>query len=441
MKTLFEHGIVITENPQDEVYAKGWVLVEDDKIFGVGEGEYEGDAAVDCRINASGKCVLPGLVNVHTHVCGSLFKAMTEDVPGAFYGLALPMERLLTPEYTYQLSLLGTLECLKGGVTCINDIYHYMANTADAVRDLKIRGVLAHKILERDLAKICEGDYTLLPEMGQKRLQDNIDLIEKYHGNDKIICKFGPHATDTISMNLARQIHDLGEKYGVGYHIHVAQKTEEINFLQREYGCTPVEYLKETGLLCEKTTAAHCVYVSDSDMDLLAQGGLTVAHCGEMTGKRGQFPPMKAFVDKGIKFCIGTDWVTMDPWTAMRMSIIGDRMMGCGLADANAHTALRKMTIEPAVHLGLGDQIGSLEAGKQADIIMIDYRKSSMIPMGDDPIATLVYNANRNDVCYVMCGGDVLVQDYELKAADENAILEDGQKVSEEIYEKYRQGR
>ena len=150
---------------------------------------------------------------------------------------------------------------------------------------------------------------------------------------------------------------------------------------------------------------------------------------------------MKAFVDKGIKFCIGTDWVTMDPWTAMRMSIIGDRMMGCGLADANAHTALRKMTIEPAVHLGLGDQIGSLEAGKQADIIMIDYRKSSMIPMGDDPIATLVYNANRNDVCYVMCGGDVLVQDYELKAADENAILEDGQKVSEEIYEKYRQGR
>ena len=101
MKTLFEQGIVITENPQDEVYAKGWVLVEDDKILGVGEGEYEGDAAVDCRINASGKCVLPGLVNVHTHVCGSLFKAMTEDVPGAFYGLALPMERLLTPEYTY----------------------------------------------------------------------------------------------------------------------------------------------------------------------------------------------------------------------------------------------------------------------------------------------------------------------------------------------------
>lgn len=437
MKTLLENGIIITENPQDDVYLNGWILIEDDKIVDMGEGSYAGEAVPDRRINAEGNCVLPGLVDVHTHVCGSLFKAMTEDVPGAFYGLALPMERLLTPEYTYQLSLLGTLECVKGGVTCINDIYHYMSSTAKAVEDIGIRGVLAHKILERDLSKICEGDYTLLPQEGQKRLQENIDLIEAFHGKGKIICKFGPHATDTISMDLARQIYDLGQKYGVGYHIHVAQKTEEINFLQREYGCTPVEYLRETGLLCEKTTAAHCVYVNDTDLDLLANGGLTVAHCGEMTGKRGQYPPMKRFVDLGIKFCIGTDWVTMDPWTAMRISIIGDRMMGCGLADMNAHTALRKMTIEPAKHLGLGHLIGSLEVGKQADIIMVDRKKASMVPLANDPIATLVYNANGNDVSFVMVAGETLIQDYELVSGNEKEILEDGQAVSNEIYEAY----
>lgn len=434
MKTLLEHGIVITEDPMDTVYSPGWILLEDEKIIGLGEGDYSGAEIPDTRIDASGKCILPGLVDIHTHVCGSLFKAMTEDVPGAFYGLALPMEDLLTPEYTYQLSLLGILECMKGGVTCINDIYHYMSSTARAVQDMRIRGVLAQKILERNLSRIHLGDYTLLPAEGQKRLQENVDLIEQYHKKGRILCKFGPHATDTISMDLARQICDLGKTYDVGYHIHVAQKTEEIRFLKGEYGCTPVEYLQETGLLCERTTAAHCVYVTDSDLELLAKGGLTVAHCGEMAGKRGQFPPMKEFADRGIRFCIGTDWVTMDPWTSMRASIIGDRMMGCTLADMNAHVALRKMTIEPARHLGLGDQIGSLEVGKQADLIMVDRKKPSMMPLANDPVATLVYNANWNDVCFVMVAGETLIRDGQLTFADERQILEDGQAVADEIY-------
>ena len=438
-RVLFENGMIITVNPRDDVIALGWLLVEDDVIAGMGGGRYEGGLKIDQRINASGKCILPGIVDVHTHVCGSLFKALTEDGPNAFYDLALPMEDVLTPESTYRLSLLGLLECLKGGVTCINDIYHFMSSTARATADMKMRGVLAQKIIERNLGRIRYDDYTLLPKEGEWRLEAGVRLIEEYHNseNGKILCKLGPHATDTISMELARKIRDLGDRYGVGFHIHVAQKQKEVDFLRREYNCTPVEYLCETGLMRENTTAAHCVLVSDRDIELLGAGGITVAHCAEMSGKRGSLPPMKKFADQKVKFCLGTDWVTMDSWTSMRFAICADRMMGCDLDDINARVALRKSTIEPAIHLGLGDKIGSLETGKQADIIMIDMKNANLVPVFQDLIATIVYNANRHDVEFVMIAGEILVRERELLIADEAEILRDGQRTAMELYNQF----
>ena len=442
-RKLIKNGVIITVDPKDTVWQKGWILVEGDKIHSMGEGEapepQEGWEVVD----ASHMAVLPGIVDVHTHVCGSLFKGMTEDAQNGFYGFALPMERLLTPESTYTLSLLGAAECLTAGVTCINDIYHYMRDTARAISQLGMRGVLAHKIIECDLAKIQYGDYTRTPAEGQARVEENVRLIEEYHGadNGRIVCKFGPHATDTVSVGLARQIVELGKKYGVGFHTHVAQKPQEVDFLRESTGMTPVEYLWETGLMGEKLTAAHCIYITDHDIELLARGGCTVAHCAEMSGKRGNLMPVKKMYDAGVKVSFGTDWVTMDPWTNMRTAIIVDRIGGCTLDDMNARLALRKSTIEPAVHLGLGEKIGSLEPGKQADMIFVDLDSPSLRPVFDEPVPTLVYNANRSDVDTVMVDGEILVRGGELTRCSMAEILRDAQKVSDEIYEDYKAGR
>ncbi|MBQ3092295.1 MAG: amidohydrolase family protein, partial [Clostridia bacterium] len=180
--TLIKNGIIITVDAADTVWQKGWIRIEDQRIAAMGEGEAP-EAQPDWQvIDARNKAVLPGIVDVHTHVCGSLFKGMTEDAHNGFYGLALPMERLLTPENTYTLSLLGAAECLLAGVTCICDIYHYMRDTARAVRDLGLRGVLAHKIIETDLAGIQHGDYTRIPAKGRARVEENVRLIEEYHG-------------------------------------------------------------------------------------------------------------------------------------------------------------------------------------------------------------------------------------------------------------------
>ena len=442
VKTLIKNGIVITEDAQDQVWLKGWLMLEEDRIAALGEGNPPEELKADRVVDASGMAVLPGIVDVHTHVCGSLFKGMTEDPVGAFYGLAFPMERLLTPETTYALSMLGAVECLKAGVTCINDIYHYMRSTAKAVDQLGIRGVLAQKIIETDLGTIQYNDYTRIPREGAARVEENCRLIEEYHGKDgRIFCRFGPHATDTVSVELARRIAQLGRQYQVGFHIHVAQKAQEVDFLRETYGMTPVEYLNETGLMGENLVAAHCTCATAEDIRLLEQGGATVAHCAEMYGKRGQFPPVAQMYPSGVRMAYGTDWVTMDPWTNMRTAIMAARMAGCPNHLPDAHMALRLSTIIPARSLGLEERIGSLEAGKQADVILMDLRSPNLTPVFDDPVATIVYNANRHDVDTVWVAGKMLVQEKRLLPVDESWVLSEGQRAASSIYEDYKAGK
>ena len=443
MTTLIKNAVVLTVDPADTVWLRGWILVQGERIAKMGEGDAPAPEEGWRVIDAAGKAVMPGIVDVHTHVCGSLFKGMTEDAANGFYGLALPMERLLTEENTYTLSLLGAAECLLAGVTCINDIYHYMRDTARAVAQLGLRGVLAHKIIETDLAKIQYGDYTRLPAEGAARGEENVRLIEEWHGKagGRITCKFGPHATDTVSVELAKRIADLGRKYKVGFHTHVAQKPQEVQFLRESIGMTPVEYLCETGLMGEDLTAAHCIYTGDRDIQLLAKGGCMVAHCAEMSGKRGNLMPVQKMYAAGVKVGLGTDWVTMDPWTNLRTAIVVDRIGGCSLEEMNARLALRRATIEPARHLGLGEEIGSLEPGKKADLLLLDLASPSLRPIFDDPAATIAYNAGRGDVELVMVDGEILVEDHRLLRCEEAELLADGQQVAEEIYRKYKEGR
>ena len=443
MTTLIKNAVVLTVDPADTVWLRGWVLVQGERIAKMGEGDAPAPEEGWRVIDAAGKAVMPGIVDVHTHVCGSLFKGMTEDAANGFYGLALPMERLLTEENTYTLSLLGAAECLLAGVTCINDIYHYMRDTARAVAQLGLRGVLAHKFIETDLAKIQYGDYPRLPAEGAARVEENVRLIEEWHGKagGRITCKFGPHATDTVSVGLAKRIADLGRKYRVGFHTHVAQKPQEVQFLRESIGMTPVEYLCETGLMGEDLTAAHCIYTDHRDIQLLAKGGCMVAHCAEMSGKRGNLMPVQKMYAAGVKVGLGTDWVTMDPWTNLRTAIVVDRIGGCSLEEMNARLALRRATIEPARHLGLGEEIGSLEPGKKADLLLLDLASPSLRPIFDDPAATIAYNAGRGDVELVMVDGEILVEDHRLLRCEEAELLADGQQVAEEIYRKYKEGR
>lgn len=438
-KTLFENGMVITVNEQDTVYQQGYVLVDEDRITEVGEGSFKDKGTVDAVIDAGGKAVLPGIVDAHTHVTGCLFKGLLEDNETGFYGLALPMEGSLTGEDVYELSRLGAYEVMQAGVTTVNDIYHYSLFVARALDELGLRAVVSQNIVDVNIGRLRYNDYTRHPEMGERFLEDNIRLIEEYHGKDggRITCRVGPHATDTVSMELAKKCVDLGKKYGIGYHIHVAQNIREWNLLKEQYQLTPVEWLKETGLLGDHMVGAHCIYVNESDIKLLADSKTHMLHCVQGLGRAEEYPPMKQLFEAGVHIVLATDWLTMDPWINMLFGISLNRQHGVPYETANAHRMLRMSTIEAAKALQLDDQIGSLKAGKQADIIMMDLKTPSMTPLYEDPIVTMVHNANRHDISDVMIKGRFTIRNRQLLTADAKDVLARGQKIGYSVYNRY----
>ncbi|MDR2110275.1 MAG: amidohydrolase [Spirochaetaceae bacterium] len=412
-------------NSSEDLYDKGWILLRDDRIEQIGPGEPPEGLEAGERIRAGGKVIMPGIVNIHTHVCGSLFKALTEDNKDSFYGLAFPMERFLTPDSVYALSMLGCIETVRFGSTLINDIYHHMRSTARAVEEIGLRGVLASKIYEVDLRRLRYNDYSRIPGQGEQKLEENIRLIEECHGkaNGRITCRFGPHATDTVSLELAKKIRLLADKYNVGIHIHAAQKEKELDYLRESLGLSPVEYLKESGLAGEKLVAAHCILVNDSDIRILHDTRVNVAHCPEIMMKRGHFPPVEKFYAAGLSIALGTDWVTMNPWTNMRIAVMGARARGMDENSMNARKVFRMATIDAAKAIGMADQIGSLEKGKKADLVIMDSRYAHLHPVFDDPIATIVYNATGLEVETVIIDGKTVVENGAVVTVDPRAVI------------------
>ena len=429
-------GSVITMNPQYDIYERGWLLVEGDIISAMGEGEPPKINTDVEYINAKGKAVMPGIVNAHTHVCGALFKALTEDRRNSFYELALPMEQFLTSEATYVLSMSGCIEAVKFGSTCINDLYHHMVDTAKAVDEIGIRGSLAQKIYEVDLRNLQYNDYSSVKGQGEKKLEENIRLIEEYHGksNGRISCRFGPHATDTVSMDLAKKIADLAEHYNVGVHTHAAQIEQEVNRVKEIYGLSPIEYLKETGLAGKKLTAAHCIYIDDNDTKILKQTKTGVLHCPELLMKRGEMPSLKKFYGCKLKVALGSDWLTLNPWDNMRFAIAGARMQGFRVDSLTARDALRMATIGAAEVVGMENYIGSLEIGKKADLIIMDLSSAHLQPIFDDIVATIVYNANGTEIETVIVDGNFVVRNSNVVNIDEQTFIREASLIAKDYY-------
>lgn len=429
MQTLLYGAQIITQNEQDEIHKEGWILLEDDRIIGIGAGAPPEVPEGTVKRCLPGRVIMPGIVNIHTHVGGTLFKGLTEDIKGAFYGLAFPMERFITRESMYSISMLGAMEAVKFGSTFIDDLYHFPESTARAAEELGLRGIIAQKIYDPDLQNLHNNDYSSVPGQAAQKLQANVDLYETFNGrgNGRIEIGFAPHATDTVPIALAKEIAATAGKYHAPVHTHVAQTPQEIAHDREAYGMTPVEYLFETGLAQQKLIAAHCVCVTENDVRLLAENKVHVAHCPEVFFKAGYFAPVDLWHKYGVTYALGTDWVTLNPWTNMRIYLGCWRTLG-GLDEqqAGAKLAFRKITMDAARLVGKEKEIGSLEVGKKADLIVMDVREPHLQPMYDlDIRSTLVWNATGNEVETVIIDGKTIVYGKRVLTVDETAATQE----------------
>lgn len=408
----------------------GTIAVKDGMIIYVGRGAeapvFEADELIDGR----GKVAMPGLINCHTHVAMTLFRGIAEDreLSEWLRETIWPLEAKLKPSDVYYGALLGFIEMIKSGTTCLLDMYFYEEMVAKAAADIGIRCVLAPGIFD--------AGHKLL---GRLLLRRALKLIRELHGGGggRIYVMLGPHAVYTCSPELLKRVGEEAARANVGVHIHLAESESESNKVRKMYGKSEVEILNEAGLLRPNLVAAHCIHLSDADISLMARGGVKVVYnpVSNMKLSTG-IPRVKDLLEAGLVVGLGTDGPasnnSLDMFETMKFAALLQKTLYRDPRVLPAKKVVEMATINGAMVLGLDKVIGSIEVGKRADIILVDVEKPHLTPL-HNAFSALVYSARGSDVDTVIIDGRVIMRNRTITTIDEERVMEKATEVSRDL--------
>lgn len=430
--------LVLTLDEQGHVLRDGALAVRDGRIVDIGPAAVlEARWSATTRLDGKGRLVMPGLVNVHNHTPLMITRGMIEDIGFApMYTPGIPQGHWLDADDAYALSSLGMYELLRAGCTTVVDYYRYPSSCARAAAELGLRAVIAGRVHDADPAALAVGRYEHRTEIGQASLRENAELIERWNGHDggRIRCDWAPHAPDTCSDDLLREVGRLAEAHGGNLHTHLAQLPIEVEAVQARSGMTPARLLDKLGLLNERLIAAHCIHMERADIELCGKAGITVAHAPIGNAKGGRIAPIVELRDAGARIALCTDTFSGDLIEAMRWSIAMQRIDRQGNV-LDARTVLDWGTREGAAALGMGKEIGSLEIGKHADIVMLDNRSPSLAPLIDG-YGVLVHSASGRDVDTVIVGGRIVLAGGQPVNVDGAEIVTRSQSVADRLWQR-----
>jgi 5-methylthioadenosine/S-adenosylhomocysteine deaminase len=395
---------------------RGYVGLRGPVIACVGEGAPEDWTSREV-IEASGFLVMPGLVNTHTHAAMTLFRGLADDLPLRSWleDHIFPAEaRIIDAETVYRGSLLACAEMIRSGTTTFADGYFCLEGTARAVQEAGLRAVLAHGIID-------------FPAPGVPDPADNIAtvrrFIDRWAGVSELIRPgVFPHAAYTCSPATLKQAKGLARGYGLPLFIHLAETREEVDRVRQISGASPVRFLRDLDLLDSRTVAVHANWLEAEELDLLAETRTGVSHCPESNLKLAAgVAPVAEMLERGIRVGLGTDGcasnndldLLREMGTAARLHKVTRR----DPALLSAPFLVRLATIAGAGILGLEKEIGSLEVGKQADLILVDLDRPHLTPLYN-PYSHLVYAACGADVDTVFIAGRMVMRGRELLTLD-----------------------
>ena len=412
---ILRHNQFVVE--KQDLYIMG------DRIAGIGKAP-EGFLA-DKVLETANKLVIPGLINAHTHSYMSVFRNVADDM--AFddwlFGHILPLEDKLTKEDIYWGTLLGCMEMIQTGTTCFVDMNIDIASVLRGTEESGLRAVLSRGL-------VGEGDN----EGGRARLKENLDTYLSCK-NEKITFMLGPHAPYSCDPAYLKIVMQAAERYGLRIHIHLSESENEVADVQKQYGCTPIELMDCIGLFAYPTLAAHCVYATDHDIQIMAEKGVTVATNPKSNLKlaNGVAPVLK-MQEQGVNVAIGTDGAasnnTLNMFGEMNLLSLMHKGLSHDPMALKADDVLRFATVNGAKALGL--EIGAIEAGMKADLAVLDLHTTPFYPRNNTRGA-LVYAANGSEVETVLVNGDILMENRELKTLDAERIYYECEKVRERI--------
>jgi 5-methylthioadenosine/S-adenosylhomocysteine deaminase len=445
---LVTHGDVFTMTGDGVGYVEdGAVAVDRGRILAVGptselERAYEADRTIDATM----KAVLPGLIDAHLHTVIATLRGLGQDAPTWHEGVD-PFFEQLSPEAVLAGAQLSSIEAIRAGTTTLGDYGPGITLALPFYEKLGIRARVCSLISEVPPVEslLEEGElYPFDPAIGQARLQENLDLVEKWNGaaDGRFTVMIGPQGADYCSVELFDKIKETARKHDLKIHMHIGQGPREMLQMKNRYGKRPVEFLEETGYLDEQLLAVHMVLCTDEEVEKIARSGASMAFCpSSLIICDGIVPPADVFMRAGGTVCLGTDETSSNNGTNlfsdMKLASLALNMKNADPTHVPTWKVLRMATIEGAKAIGLGHEIGSLEEGKKADLILIDLRKPSMRPVLRSPVRNIVPNlvlsARGDEVAMSMIDGKVVYEDGRINTVDEDELLESVQRVTDEV--------
>jgi len=419
---LIRGGLVVTMNPRREIMSAD-IYVEDGRIAEIPSRH----TAADLVIDATGQLVLPGLIQTHVHLCQTLFRGSADDLDVVEWlrQRIWPLEQVHDFTSVYDSARLGIVELLRGGTTTaltIETVRHTEA-VFMALAETGLRAVTGKAMMDR-----LEVATEMIGETTEESLRESLALAKEYHQSSggRLGYAFCPRGPRNCTEELWDSVIAAAMELGTIVHTHAAE-----NFLQSQRlktdGGTDIRYLHGLGATAGRLVVAHAVWVDEEEIALLADSGTAVAHCPSANMKLASgFAPVPEMRDRGVIVGLGADGApcnnTLDAFHEMRMAALIHKPR-LGAQVMSAQEVLEMATIDGARSLGLELEIGSLEAGKRADIILLNREGSHLWPQSNvDPIVQVVYQHRASDVSTVLVDGRVLLADGELTELDADEI-------------------
>ncbi len=432
---LIHNGPVITVNDRSETFERGYVLIEGDQISAVGEGLPPAEIAgkAEETIDADGFLVMPGMVNGHVHLQQTLVRGMSDDdgvMPWVF-NIAFPVYMKMTAEEIYLAELTGIVENLRGGATAVTNNLTVRPSPGAFDACLKaginsgIRYKLARGFNERGVPdQLCETGASILEDMDR--------LVKTYHNseNGRLRVDFNPHTLALVTQETLIRANELTQEWGNGIHLHTAESIPEVQEWVKETGKRHVEWLYDLGILGPHFQLAHSIHLDDHEVELVARSGACMVHnpvSNCFTG--GGIAPVMKLIRAGATVALGTDGQAVSngremldvlTWTVNLQKAANLDMVGIA-----ADEVMRMACRNGAAAFGLPDQIGSLEPGKKADLILIDLNKSRLTRPAKNLPSMIINFARAGDVDTAIVDGKILLRGGKILFLDEQGLLDE----------------
>ncbi len=417
MGILLKDILAVLPEGEKDIIRKADLYVEGNRIVSIDE-EPEGFQA-EKIIEGKDRLAIPGLINCHTHSYMSFMRNVADDLSFMdwLFGTIDPIEQKMTDEDTYWGACLAIIEMMKSGTTCFNDMQMNIHQTTRAVKESGMRAVICRGL-------VGSGD----DEGGQVRLRQAFEERDAARDCDRLSFMLGPHAPYTCDEGYMRIVSEEAKKNHMRIHVHLSESESEIQQIKEKYGCSPIEMAERNGLFEVPAIAAHCVQITESDMEILKAKGVSVVTNPASNMKLGNgFAPVPEMLEKGINVCIGTDGAASNNSLNLfhEMSLLALIHKGVKKTPQciSAAQNFRIATINGAKALGLSEEIGSLEVGKKADIAILNLNTPSLTPR-NNLLAGLSYSANGSEVETVIIDGKITMENRRILTMDEEIVYE-----------------